>query len=208
LSNIEGIISSNPELGPVKHGLTALGIDQARQSARPLLDLVGRDGLRDTVFISSNFLRARQTAEECIAAMQDIMSSEGKALQEEMRIDDGLKERFFGELDAKSLVEYNKVWPVDTKNADNTDFGVESINQVVKRVGQVIRTLEEHHEGKTFVLVSHADTLQIVQTFLCWSVLRSVDPRMFSQYRFSNGEVRDMLELPAPVPLIFDGINK
>lgn len=211
LSNVEGIISSNPELGPVKHGLTELGVDQARQSASPLLELIGRDGLRDTVFISSNFLRARQTADIAIAGIGQNLGSELVSqgiLEDRLRIDDGLRERFFGDLDAQSLVEYNKVWPVDTRNADNSDFGVESINQVVQRVGEVIRTLEEQEEGKTFVLVSHADTLQIIQTFLCWSVLKSVDPRMFSQYRFANGEVRDMLELPAPVPLIFDGINK
>lgn len=211
LSNVEGVISSDPELGVVGHGLTALGVDQARQSAKPLLELIGQEGLRDTVFISSDFLRARQTAEECIATMREILGSESnsiKVFQDGSGIDNSIRERFFGELDAKSLVEYNKVWPVDTKNADNSDFGVESINQVVARVGQLIRTLEEQEEGKTFVLVSHADTLQIIQTFLCWTVLQSVDPRMFSQYRFTNGEVRDMLVLPPPAPLIFDGINK
>lgn len=211
LSNVEGVISSDPELGVVGHGLTALGVDQARQSAKPLLELIGEEGLRDTVFISSDFLRARQTAEECIATMREILGSESnsiKVFQDGSGIDNSIRERFFGELDAKSLVEYNKVWPVDTKNADNSDFGVESINQVVARVGQLIRTLEEQEEGKTFVLVSHADTLQIIQTFLCWTVLQSVDPRMFSQYRFTNGEVRDMLVLPPPAPLIFDGINK
>ena len=45
--------------------------------------------------------------------------------------------------------------------------------------------LESTYTGKSIVLTSHADTLQIMQTFLSFE-----DPRKFSQYRFKNGEVR------------------
>ena len=45
--------------------------------------------------------------------------------------------------------------------------------------------LERTYTGKSIVLTSHADTLQIMQTFLSFE-----DPRKFSQYRFKNGEVR------------------
>ena len=29
------------------------------------------------------------------------------------------------------------------------------------------------------------------------------DPRNFAQYRFKNGELRDMLILPTPVPMVY-----
>ena len=56
--------------------------------------------------------------------------------------------------------------------------------------------------GRSIVLTSHADTLQIAQCFLA-----GADPRTFSMYRFRNGEVRELgtapESLPAPVPLTY-----
>jgi hypothetical protein len=40
-------------------------------------------------------------------------------------------------------------------------------------------------------MTSHADTLQILQTYFLSSD-EGVDPRHFHRYRFSNGEVRIM----------------
>lgn len=45
--------------------------------------------------------------------------------------------------------------------------------------------LEATYSGKSIVLVSHADTLQITQTYIAGGA----DPRLFAQYRFRNGEV-------------------
>ena len=47
------MISSAPAVGTVKHGLTAEGRLQARQSATKLLDLVGRENLGSLAFVSS-----------------------------------------------------------------------------------------------------------------------------------------------------------
>ena len=44
------MISSAPAVGTVKHGLTAEGRLQARQSATKLLDLVGRENLGSLAF--------------------------------------------------------------------------------------------------------------------------------------------------------------
>lgn len=90
---------------------------------------MGRDRLDSLVFISSGFLRARQTAEECRAALQNIVSfecevtfSEDVEAQGEGGWDNGgydvcppvtvrqeLRERSFGDLDGTILVNYNKV---------------------------------------------------------------------------------------------------
>ena len=50
--------------------------------------------------------------------------------------------------------------------------------------------LEKQYYNKSIVLVSHGDTLQIAH--MC---LSSTDPRLFSQYRFTNGEFRDLVKL-------------
>lgn len=47
-----------------------------------LLGQVGRERLDSLVFVSSEFLRARQTAEECRAALKNILSFERQAMTE------------------------------------------------------------------------------------------------------------------------------
>eukprot|EP01033_Poteriospumella_lacustris_P000544 gene544-368_t len=51
-------------------------------------------------------------------------------------------------------------------------------------------------------MTSHADTLQILQTYFLSSD-EGVDPRHFHRYRFSNGEVRDLRNLPVPKDLMY-----
>lgn len=58
---------------------------------------MGRDQLDSLVFVSSEFLRARQTAEECRAALQNIVSFERQAIAGVNRGDGGS-----GEADAPS----------------------------------------------------------------------------------------------------------
>jgi broad specificity phosphatase PhoE len=97
---------------------------------------------------------------------------------------DELRERYFGTLDGTILINYNKVWPVDNLDAHNKRYDVESVHEVIVRVSQLVSMLEQEYEGKHIVMASHADTLQIFQTYMSMS-----DPRKFSQYRFKNGEV-------------------
>lgn len=74
------------------------------------------------VFISSGFLRARQTAEECQAALQKIIDFEREPVEEDyaggrkganvklpLIVRDELRERSFGELDGTVLTNYKKV---------------------------------------------------------------------------------------------------
>ncbi len=56
--------------------------------------------------------------------------------------------------------------------------------------------MEEEHDGACIVLASHADTLQIAQTYIA-----GADARTFSQYRFANGEVkRNYMKPQLPTP--------
>ena len=108
-------------------------------------------------------------------------------------INDKLRERFFGEFDAKPLIWYNRVWPYDQVDALNKRHCVESVDEVCRRCASLIQELEQQYQDKVVVFSSHADTLQIFQLFMSGVV----DPRFFADYRFRNGEARNMLSLQA-----------
>ena len=48
----------------------------------------------------------------------------------------------------------------------NTRYQVESVQQVVERVSSLVASLESRYSNKHIILTSHADTLQIMQTYL------------------------------------------
>ena len=113
-----------------------------------------------------------------------------------------LRERWFGTLDNTIITNYNMVWPADLKDAQCKQYEVESVDECCERLRAVILDFEQRYSGKALVLTSHADTLQILQSYMA-----GVDPRAFSQYRFKNGEVRalsqDPKSMPAAVPLTY-----
>ena len=75
------MISSDPTVGSLIHGLTVTGRKQASDSAQNLVDQLESAGIlancntidefhNKVKFFSSNFTRARQTAEECLRLLQ------------------------------------------------------------------------------------------------------------------------------------------
>jgi len=129
-ANIQGIISSDPLVGSTSHGLTSSGRVQARRAATSIIESVGRERISDVLFLSSNFTRARETATECITALQNIFSFELRDIDDNqvselalsyvnslsVIIKDELRERYFGNYDGKVLINYNRVWPIDMVN--------------------------------------------------------------------------------------------
>jgi probable phosphoglycerate mutase len=127
-------------------GLSELGQRQARAAA-------GRSGLpAGTVIVSSDFSRALQTAE--------IMRAHLDAPP--VIIAEALRERCFGDLEGTPAGNYARVW-----QADNGDAGhpadVESAAAVLDRATALIADLEQRYSGRDILLVSHGDTLQILQ---------------------------------------------
>ena len=197
--NVQNVISSHPVQGTLIHGLTKRGQEQAKSAAPLLVEAIGGvERMKDLVVLTSNFTRARETAAEVVAALSSVVNDWRK----EVIVETALRERWFGELDNTIITNYNKVWPADLKDASCTNYGVESVDQVCERLRGMMLKLEATYSNKNIVLVSHADTLQILQTYVA-----GVDPRTFSQYRFKNGEVRALLQdpasLPEPAPLVY-----
>jgi broad specificity phosphatase PhoE len=145
------------------YGLSELGLRQARAAA----DACGLPA--DTVICSSDFARARQTAEIVRARL-------GAA---EVTVAEALRERCFGELEGATVASYARVWEADEAHEDHEDHeaneareaeagaghahGVEPAAVVLDRVTALVADLERRYSGRDILLVSHGDTLQILE---------------------------------------------
>jgi broad specificity phosphatase PhoE len=147
-ANAAGIIVSciaNDRRGD--YGLTELGRQQALAAAR------GCALPRDTIICSSDFSRARQTAEIVRARL-------GGA---EVVIAEALRERCFGEWEGSAAGNYARVWAADETDSDRADGYVEPAATVLRRTTALIVDLEREYAGRDLLLVSHGDPLQILQ---------------------------------------------
>lgn len=209
-ANIAEIISSSRSLAySEKHGLTAFGYEQGKESANQLLDTLEKEAKsgQKVVFVSSPFARAKQTAEACMDGLmgneenQERIQAMGLQIEANIALENGLMERYFGRLDADSIYTYGYVWPMDRINVTHTAFDVESVAAVCTRLSGVVNRCEEQYDDTHIVWVSHADVLQIGQLYAA----NAENVGLFSSYRFKNGEVRAVKNtpdsLPEPVPL-------
>jgi glucosyl-3-phosphoglycerate phosphatase len=129
------------------YGLTELGRQQALAAARQC-------GLPvSTVIYSSGFSRARQTAEVVRAHLGGL----------EVVIAAALRERCFGQWEGSPTGNYARVWAADEAGSCPADGNVEPAAAVLDRVTAFIAELERRHRGRDILLVSHGDTLQILQ---------------------------------------------
>ena len=147
-ANVAGIIVScieNDQRGD--YGLSELGRAQALEAAQAC-------GLsRDTVIFSSDFSRARQTA-EIVRAHLDAP---------EVKLATPLRERCFGDWEGSATDNYARVWAADETDTDQAGSGVEPVAAVLDRTTALIVDLERRYSGRHILLVSHGDTLQILQ---------------------------------------------
>jgi probable phosphoglycerate mutase len=150
LANQQGIIVSHPDNGCAGYGLSNLGRDQVEASLRQADDLGA-----DMIIISSDFVRARETAD---IAREILGCQDGVGLEQRLR------ERNFGEFELTPDSGYEEVWRQDILDPDSQARGVESVNQVMGRVTSLVVDLEKQYSNRRILMVSHGDALQILQT--------------------------------------------
>ncbi|MGH3164505.1 MAG: histidine phosphatase family protein [Trebonia sp.] len=148
MANVRGVIVSDPASGlRDEYGLSPLGRKQVLVSAK-------ESGLPpSTLIFSSDFSRAAQTAEivgECLGAGEVVLAKE-------------LRERFFGAWEGTSSGNYAQVWAADADDPDHRRNGVEPASAVLDRATAFVAGLEAEFEDRDILLVSHGDTLQILQ---------------------------------------------
>jgi probable phosphoglycerate mutase len=149
-ANASGIIVSGIERDRAgDFGLTELGREQVlAAAAAPALPA-------STLICSSDFARARQTAElirERVGAGPVVIAA-------------ALRERFFGELDGGPVSGYARVWASDEAGT-GLPAGVEPAAAVLSRMARFLSELERRCAGQDILLVSHGDPLQILQAGL------------------------------------------
>ena len=175
LANQQGIIVSHPENGIPGFGLSVSGESQVSTTIPP-------DSLLDTstMIISSDFKRARESA-EIICKMLNCKTA--------IHFDVRLRERNYGNLELSTDKNYARVWKMDKNNPDNQSLGVESPNQVMCRVSDLIIDYETIFSGETLLLVSHGDALQILQA----SFQKEDASRHRSQQHLETAEIRRLI---------------
>jgi broad specificity phosphatase PhoE len=147
-ANAAGIIVSSIEHDRRgDYGLSERGRQQALAAARGC----GLPG--DTVICTSDFSRATQTAQ---------IVREHLGVQEVV-IAKALRERCFGEWEGSATSNYARVWAADETDRGQADGDVEPAAAVLDRVTAFIADLEQRYSGRDILLVSHGDTLQILQ---------------------------------------------
>ena len=175
LANLQRIIVSHPENGVDGYGLSDEGILQVNQTVHADIELDG-----DCLILSSDFKRASESA-EIIYRLLGCHAS--------IVFDQRLRERSFGELELGSDRSYEAVWREDEVDADNNLRGVESPNQVMQRVTAMVSEYEEKLSGRTLLLVSHGDALQILQTAFC----RQEASKHRQQQHLNTAEIRQLV---------------
>jgi broad specificity phosphatase PhoE len=162
-ANVAGIIVSGIETDRRGDwGLSDLGREQVLEAVQACGLPVG------TVICSSDFSRARQTAEIVRARLG----------APPVLVTAALRERCFGDLEGTATGNYARVWAADEAGAEDTardgggaggrdadggDGGVEPAAAVLDRATALVTDLERRYAGRDILLVSHGDTLQILQ---------------------------------------------
>ncbi len=181
LANERGIVVSTPANGVAEWGLSPGGrTDCERRFADPAWVTPPFDA-SDTLVISSDFRRARETAEVlcAIARLAPPVT------------DPGLRERNFGSLELGSATRYADVWDRDEAEPNHGFAGSETTDAVAARVLGVVERSESSYSGKRIVLVSHGDPLQILE-----AVLRGMPSHQHRRLsHLGNAELR---RLPEP----------
>ena len=172
LANVAKIISSDPKISTVQHGLSDAGKDQASKAGQSFAAEYisnSNSNYRGVAIFSSDFTRARETA---TLFAEELARSRIPLYTGDIVLEPRLRERFFGELNGGPDTRYQEVWDVDCKDPNHTEFGVESANSVLERTTQLIVDLDEQLQSSSdgvdgcwkCILVAHGDVLQIVQT--------------------------------------------
>lgn len=189
-----------------RNGLTDKGRTESAAASRAwirsnaaAIDAAWRRG--QLAIISSPFSRSRETAEILVATLEQWRRSEGQASNGAptlpIRIENDLRERGFGRFEGQSPSGpiYRSIWDEDARDPTATPAGVESAEAVQRRVAALITRLERLSRGqpnRITVLVSHGDTLKILQASAQdQSPSAHQDPRLVKP--FQTAEIRELI---------------
>lgn len=175
LANEQDMIVSAPANGTDAYGLSPTGTREVETAIKNAMEnrLFGPNPI--TIY-SSPFLRAVNTA-RITALHLDVQT---------IVFDSRLRERFFGDFELKKSDNYQTVWDDDSVDPHHQRWNVESTAQVLSRTTSLVSELERAGSGKTYILVTHGDPGQILETGfrnMESSEHRSLDPLTTAELR-------------------------
>ena len=187
----------------VRHGETAWNVDariqgqldiplndrgrwQAQRLARAL---AAREPL--AALYSSDLQRARDTA-------QAIADATGLSVVPEL----GLRERGFGEFEARTFTDLENTWPEQTsrwrqRDPDWFPPGGESLAQVRARVVRTAHVLAARHAGEQIVLVAHGGVLDAL-----YRAATRLDIRAPRTWLLGNASINRLLWTPEGLTMV------
>lgn len=173
-ANVEQIIASQLENAGENYGLSSpTGFEQAQQAGNDIIKWYRKNnkkkGLQGICILHSDLLRAQQTAETILTAIDE---ENGNTTQRRMipvlantiHSEEALRERNFGSFELTNDTNYELVWKEDALDGDHTQYGVESVNSVMDRVTSCIVKWDKLLQNHMIICVAHGDVLQILQT--------------------------------------------
>lgn len=176
LANRYNLIVSHEENALHGYGLTSMGAEQVVRAA------VNTRLRKDTLIVSSDYKRAKETAE----IMATIL-----ATSDPIQLQPLLRERDFGDYELHNHRSYELVWQQDLLRTSNPTNGVETVSQTLRRAQKAIETIEQTVKGRKVLLVGHGDLLQILQAHH-----HNIDTRFHrSLTTINNAEIRALNKL-------------
>ncbi|KAL5562362.1 hypothetical protein UlMin_032109 [Ulmus minor] len=165
IPNEKGLIVSSMENGTrPEYELASEGVNQARLAGELFQKELKENniGVENVRICYSPFSRTTHTA-RVVASVLNI-PFEGP----QCKVVEDLRERYFGpNFELKSHDKYPEIWDLDEKDAfRRAEEGGECVDDVVSRLANAMKTMEEQFQGCAILVVSHGDPLQILQTVL------------------------------------------
>ena len=151
-ANVSGILVGDPQRGVEGFGLTERGRRQAVDAASAFRESYAPVP-GEAEIVASDFRRTRETAAILARSLGDPVS---------VRLREGLRERFFGELEGTDHRRLAALRERQGAEALISRYGCEPTESAHSRVVKVIRDLEQEKRGRTVILVSHADPIQVL----------------------------------------------
>lgn len=162
IPNEKGLIVSHLSNGTLKeHRLAPAGIEQARLAGEQFRKELEEEKipLHKVQIFCSPFSRTRDTA-ETVADLLGLDHSHIEIVEE-------LRERYFGPaLELQSHDHYPEIWALDEHDPLTGPVGGESVADVSTRLAKLLPRIESDCQGCAVLIVSHGDTLQILQTIV------------------------------------------
>ncbi len=183
-ANVLGVAVGDPKRGVQGFGLTDLGRRQAAAAASAFAQTY-RVLLDHTEVFTSDFRRTRETAE---------LLAKGLGESRPIRVREGLRERFFGELEGKDHRTLAALLETEGIAALISRYGCEPAELMQDRVVGVVRELEKDNQHKTLMLVSHADPIQALM-----AAFAGID--MSESERIAPIDYAEIAELSLDMPL-------